>query len=813
MAEVQFSDSLYEDDTGDEKDEQAERYAKLQKLAMELAKTRQEAIEGRSTSGIEEEWIEDEEYYEGIDDANRHETGGRNTKPNPRSTLGDEHSRGDKKSTIFFNMTRAYVDAASARVADMLLPTDDRGWSIKPTPIPELINIAEARPPKDVRERIKADTAVQGPSAEIIKLGEYARERFPHQLQQQIDQAVQSAQGSEEDAAKKYLELADSVGADMDEAAEKARRAEKRIEDWHVECQYHHQMRMVIEDAARIGTGVLKGPVPVKRRHVAYKHIDENEPESPMDLIIEEITQPASYRVDPWNCFPDPSCGESIHDGSSHWERADITPKKLMDLAMQPGYMPKEIRAAFEEGPHTAGKTWASSKSDHMGLVKRDKSRLFEIWYGYVFLSPDQCEECGLSMGKGNDKEAFLSVAVTMVNNRIIRAVRNHLATGEFPYDYMVWQRRSDQPYGIGVGRQGRAAQRVINAAARNMMDNAGLAGGPMWAFLADVLEPFDGVYEIAPRKGWIINKEVDKDLIQHAFQWFKMDMGREDLQAILEIGLKMFEDVTGLPMILQGQQGSAPDTVGGMQMLSNNASSVMRRIARLFDDLITEPQIRRYYAFLLQYSDNDEEKGDFTIDARGSTALVERDINNQAIFQMAQMVLDPRFGKDPKKWMDQWLRSQKLDPKLYDYDDEEWKQVVEGLAAQAKKGDSSVEVAQIRAEAMAMVQQLRNESEDKDRELETAKLALTEEREATKGVMAAEQSELARQMEIAFNALDKEFESMQLDKEAKARLSETMLKIQAQFMMQDEDQKAAQLTAPAVEPTGRAPEGQAYQK
>jgi hypothetical protein len=73
-----------------------------------------------------------------------------------------------------------------------------------------------------------------------------------------------------------------------------------------------------------------------------------------------------------------------------------------------------------------------------------------------------------------------------------------------------------------------------------------------------------------------------------------------------------MMEDSTGLPMLLQGQLGKAPDTVGGMTMLNNNASAVLRRLARTFDDCVTEPHIRRYYAWLLQYGEDDE-KGDFS--------------------------------------------------------------------------------------------------------------------------------------------------------------------------------------------------------
>jgi hypothetical protein len=135
------------------------------------------------------------------------------------------------------------------------------------------------------------------------------------------------------------------------------------------------------------------------------------------------------------------------------------------------------------------------------GLAERKVKNLFEIWYGYVELEREQLEAAGCDC-----PEEFESVSaiVTMVNNRIIKAVLNPLDTGEFPYDVMVWQRREGLPWGIGVSRQMRTPQRIVNAAMRNMMDNAGLAGGAMFIFQQGLVEPIDGNYELAPRKGWI---------------------------------------------------------------------------------------------------------------------------------------------------------------------------------------------------------------------------------------------------------------------------------------------------------------------
>ena len=198
---------------------------------------------------------------------------------------------------------------------------------------------------------------------------------------------------------------------------------------------------------------------------------------------------------------------------------------------------------------------------------------------------------------------------------------------------------------------------------------------------------------------------------VQEAFAAINIPSMQAELMGIIQYAMKMAEDVTGLPMLLQGQQGAAPETVGGMQMLNNNASTVMRRLARTYDDKITEPHIRRYYEWLLLDPDVPEsEKGDYKIIARGSAALVERDIQNQTIAQMGAMVINPAFGVDPKKWYAEWCKSQRLDPRTFQYTEEEMKAIEEQAAAnppqdpRAITAQATVEATKIRTEAMVAV-------------------------------------------------------------------------------------------------------------
>jgi len=686
-AELSEEDRVRAED--EEKRRREEMFEHLDAFGQSLAQTRAEAIAGRMTSGIEDEWLEDEEFYNGIDDANRGESKSSTWRKKP---MGQSEVKAvTTRSTVFPNITGPYTDAAAARISDMLLPTDDRSWALGPTPIPELMNVSKGK------------------------------------LSPQMVKEAQAMYPGQPDMAKTRLAQAvDEATAAMDAAKEKADKAQKRIEDWHVESQWHAQIRLVIEDAARVGAGVLKGPVPTKRRRVSYR--------DGAVLVLDEI-KPVSRWIDYWNFYPDPACGENIHNGSYTWEKDHLTRKQLRDLKGGPDYIDEQIDACLVEGPTRAIAEYKPAAEMMAAVQEKDK---FEVWYFHGTAEKIDLEAAGCDCEGATDPH--IPAMVVMINNRVIKAALNPLDTGDFPYDVMVWRRRSGFWAGQGVARQIRVAQRIVTAATRNLMDNAGIAAGPMLVFRQGVVNPMNGVAEIAPRKMWYIAEDAENmEDATKAIGVVKVDMLVQELLDIIQLGLKLAEDVTGLPMLLQGQMSKAPDTVGGMTMLNNNASAVLRRLARLFDDRITEPHITRYYYWLLHYGE-DEEKGDYCVDARGSSALVERDLQNQAVAQMGSIVLDPRFGVDPKKWFAELCKSQRLDAKRFEYDDEKWRQIVENMA----KGPQDPRLA---------VAEMRAASEAREREFKAA-LIMLEQR------FDSDQAERDRQLELVLAGVDAELET-----------------------------------------------------
>lgn len=769
---------MIEYDTDPEQAANEKLAARLEAFSNSLKRKRDEAISGRKSSGIEEEWVLAEEAYQGIDDANRGSMAmGKPSSPYGGYVNGKPANKGTR-STVLLNITRPYVDAAAARVGDMLLPTDDRNWAIKPTPIAETAKAMMGQ--------------LQGMP--------------PEQAQSVIQQVNQEAK----------------VASDG---------AQTQIEDWLVQCQWHAEVRKLIEDCARLGTGVIKGPVPAKMRSKVATEID-----GMRAMVIKESIGPESKCISPWNFFPDPDCGETIHDGGYTWEVDTITARRIRDLRGLPGYMESQIDKVLEQGPQGR-----NTDASHYKQQKAKDSDVYEIWYYYGMAEREDLIAAGVEVPEEGDTS--VPAILTMINDIVVRGALNPLDSGEFPYDAMPWQRKTDQPWGTGIAVQINTPQRMLTAAVRNMMDNAGLSAGPQMIIRRNAITPADGQWNLTPRKIWWVNDNADVAAVNQAFLAVNIPTLQNELNNIIQLSLKMAEDVTGLPMLMQGQAGAAtPDTVGGMQMLNNNASSVLRRIARLFDDKVTEPHIRRYYDWLMEYGEDDSIKGDFEIDARGSSALVERDLQNQAILQMGAMVMNPAFGIDPEKWFTEALKAQRLDPQRFLMDEEKKAQ----MAQQPPPMPPQIQAAQIRAQT----------------DMQKAQLMLQADAQKTQALLQAEaqqsQAELAIKAQIAEAQYAAQVEKMRLDQDrdtvyvqaqhardttnaqakmvelqlkreiamlqyatqekisletVKAKLASDAMKLQVTKELAGIKASADMLPTPPIEPAGRAPTGESFQK
>lgn len=628
-----------------------------------------EAMQARASSGIEEIWQEDEDQYNGYDGLNHPQRIVKTRDQLPK------RKKAGAQSTIYLNVTQPKTDTGVARVQEMLVPHDDKPWETKRTPIPDL------------------DEAITTNLQTPVTLG---------------DGSVVAA-----------ADVAEKMNHAADEAAKKEG---LWIEDKFVEGSVYAEMRKVIKDAGRIGTGILKGPVPVEKTTKKWSVKD-----GIGVLDVMKKIDPTSRRIRAQDFYPAPDCGDNIHKGSYCVERDFITGRAVADLAALPDYDQGAIAVALEEGPRLIGRGSSDVRRDNIGDTFND-ARLFEIYYYYGQVDPEDLLLMGLDRGQ-TEGESYLdekdligppvAAIVTILNGRAIKCALNPLETGTFPYDLFPWDVVDGQPWGRGIPRKVGVGQRGLNAAVRKLMENAGLSGGPQIVFDANAVEPEDGIYEIVGRKLWRFNSSEAISDITKAFASFDIPSMQQELTAIIQFWLEMIDMLSNLPILLQGmlKEGASPETLGGMRLLMANMTSPLRVIAKQYDDYLIVPHLRRYHDWYMQDPNipaND--KGDTQIAARGATALVQRAEDSDFLVMLWASKDDPSLDLDPKKLIAEIARARGFAIKTVQYTEDEKKKKQAEDAQKEPPMDPRVQAAQIRNEGLQATNDSRAQQAEADR-------------------------------------------------------------------------------------------------
>lgn len=609
-----------------------------------------------------------------------------------------------------------------------------------------------------------------------------------------------------EDITAETQTVYDQAAQDIN--AQKVKAGERRIKDWLAESRYHREYRKALEKSARIGTGVIRGPYPFMRTKTANMG---------GQVVTQQEIIPGVKAIDPENCFPDPNCGDDIHNGDYFVERDYLTHKQLNDLKSDDSYFADAIAKVLKEGPKH------SYQKD--GKEPRD-SDLFEVWFfvGNVDMNDMDLlderfdrgtkfslnEESGeIDVAEEVEEKDFQPVIVVMVNSTIIKAMMNPLESGKFPYRVLCWQRRDNLPWGIGVARQMRIPQQMLLSSARNLIDNMAISSVPMLALRQQGITPADGKWEITKGKVWWLTDENIRT-INEAIQYLELPTRQKELTEIIMLAGKMAEDATGVNSLLQGQQGAAPDTVGGMELLHKNASALLRRIARICDEEVTEPLIIDFYEWLLFYG-NDEEKGDFDIEAFGSSILVEREIQEMQAQTLLQYAQDPSYGLSKSKIMTKIVDSWGFDSTSVMMDDQEKQQLAE--QAQQQQPDPRMAAAQLQAQTQLQIAEMRTQ-------VDQMRIQKDTDRDALYAQGVSERNQMTYQAQIEKLQLERELELLKyanttkdtLDN-IKAKLSSEAMKLAVTKELAALDATADKLPKPVVEPPQQAQTGNSFQQ
>jgi hypothetical protein len=378
-------------------------------------------------------------------------------------------------------------------------------------------------------------------------------------------------------------------------------------------------------------------------------------------MRVDQKLVPYSRRVNPLDAFPDPAGQGDIKKCRYFVERFYYNTKTLSQIKGDPGALDDAIAMCLTEGPTSI----VSGNDPHSrrfldGDYELDTKNLFEAFLVTGQFKMEQLAAAGVEIPEELSGRQFISGCVLLVNDKPVKVYLNPLDSGDLPYDMFHYERIDGQPWGVGVAFIVRNPQRVVRAAWRMLMDNAANNIGGQVIMNRSGVTPANGSWKVTGNKLWWFTPEKGQNAnlrVEDVFKQFNTETRIVELLKIIEFALKFAEDETSMPALLEGSRGSAPDTVGGMQLLDANANTVLMRLVRQGEDLLIKPHLRRYYDYNMQWSEKDDIKGDFDIVPLSVSALRQKTIDIQGMLLVGQHVAHPAFAKFHKNGGYDWLR------------------------------------------------------------------------------------------------------------------------------------------------------------
>ena len=625
-----------------------------------------------------------------------------------------------KGSEVFVNITRNKTNAAEARLQDMLFPTDDRNFGLYATPVPELDYLSQQQP-------------------------ETPEEQTPIQMAREIKSG----------------------------ATEAALAMQEVIDDQLLESRYHIKARDIIHDACQLGTAIMKGPIIIGRTKKRWDVL----PDGMSVLQIVEALEPTIERVDPWDFYPDMSA-KSISEAEFIFERRRLSKKQLREMANLPGVLRsqlKEIVRSEAKQTHIA-KDFTDDIRNITGINTVGEGNRYEIWEYHGPISKSELSDALRMSDEAlvedqdiDELDDEIEATVFFSGNNVIKVSLNPMDSNERPFAVFNWEKDESSIFGFGVPCLMRSAQKVINASWRMMMDNAGLSVADQLVINKELLYPADGSWDMTPKKIWYLRDKTRS--VQEAFSSFSTPSHQMELANIFTMARQLADEETNLPLIAQGEMGPhITKTSSGMAMLMNSSNIVLRKAVKNWDDDITRPLITRFYDWNMQFNDKPEIKGDFSIEARGSGALLvrEKQQENLMIYSNLSMSI-PEFNKR-RDWAEldrEIAKSLELPYDQITLGDEE---IAELEALQMEMSSTQVDPAQQKMQMEAQIKQI-------DMQLQQQRLQLDAQKAAVEADM--DRAELAQDsaLQQAKLAQVERLEMMKLEAQERLKLAELQLK------------------------------------
>lgn len=546
----------------------------------------------------EEKWLQNLRAYRGIYD------------PEILALIGKDQSKAYPK------MLRWKLIGTVARLMQMLFPSTEKNYSVRPSPLPDL-SITQLQEVLDTLVNLTAERDQVPPEQVTLK---------------------------DEDIEKAIYEY----------AAHKAEYMEKKVDDDLAEMDYVALVRRVVFSACLYSLGVLKGPFHVKVKARSWKR---DQFTGKYTAIEVDKFKPRFDFLRLWDYFPDLTAN-TLKEQDGTFERHVMMRQQVEELIDRPDFIKDRIETWLRNHPTGNYKPqwWETvikgePKSDRVPVVNTE-GRKYEVLSYWGAVTGHELRAAGVAVTDAQLSRSF-TANVWHLEDTIIKCKVTPL--GEVPqYHWFMFEEDDLSVLGNSQADTLRDSQISICETARAALDNMSVIG-PMAVVNDDLLTPGQDT-KIVKHKTWHIEGLSSNQNLNAAVGNVSIDSHLTELQALLQMFMEFANQESGLP------PPSVGDTSGGgsealrtsknASMFLGAAALPLRDTVRNFD-AFTVSVIGALVEWNKRFDPNPVRDGDMDIIPRGSTSLVAKEVlaGNLAEFR-ASITEDELPDVNPRKML-----------------------------------------------------------------------------------------------------------------------------------------------------------------
>ena len=353
---------------------------------------------------------------------------------------------------------------------------------------------------------------------------------------------------------------------------------------------------------ATYGTGWIMGPFVKEKSIDEIKMVEASPGYRTLQKEEYKYKCPHFEHARTMDVWPDP---DAIHEQSGKgffW----VSPKPPSDLeSWKDNEEYRYVDAALREYSlyvQDSGSYLAEQARGNVERFTKDGRINVVRFFGMVSQSMLREWETGtVNAPDANDDERNVEIVAIMAGGIVVRAYQSPYK--DRPGRRCIYEEAVEpEMYGVGIARNNRPHQKVVNAAFRLYMEGKGFSLLGMWNIDRSKFSPRE-TFKMYPGKVFERATGVTAEEAKQAMIQFKIDDVTQGWENVIALSEKFSDDDTGISKYTQGQDSSNLNkTATGVSMIMNASSVPLKDVISNIDSMWVEKNISDLIAWDLEF-------------------------------------------------------------------------------------------------------------------------------------------------------------------------------------------------------------------